>query len=137
MLHGSKRPTDRKRESAAEALAIRDYLQKERPEEGSYTILAPYHMQIERLKKLMPGERGNILTVHRAQGMEWDTVILSVCDTKDAYFVNSGLTIGKCVLNTAISRAKKRLVIVCDTDFWGSERKQLISELIAQSTREA
>ncbi len=134
VLHGSKRPTDRKREPAAEALAIRDYLQKERPEEGSYTILAPYHMQIERLKKLMQGERGNILTVHRAQGMEWDTVILSVCDTKDAYFVNSGFTVGKCVLNTAISRAKKRLVIVCDTDFWGSERKQLISELIAQST---
>ena len=66
--------------------------------------------------------------------MEWDTVILSVCDTKDAYFVNSGLTVGKCVLNTAISRAKKRLVIVCDTDFWQSERKQLISKLIAQST---
>ena len=134
VLHGSKRPTDRKRESADEATAIRDYLQKTRPDEGSYVILAPYHMQIERLKKLMPGERGNILTVHRAQGMEWDTVILSVCDTKDAYFVNSGVAVGRSVLNTAISRAKKRLVIVCDTDFWQSERKQLISKMIAQST---
>ena len=134
VLHGAKQPTDRKRESVAEAMEIRDYLQKAKPDEGSYIILAPYHMQIERLKKLMPSERSNILTVHRAQGMEWDTVILSVCDTKDAYFVNSGLTVGKCVLNTAISRAKKRLVIVCDTNFWDSERKQLISELIAQST---
>lgn len=90
-------------ESAEEAAAIRRYLQKARPDLGSYIILAPYLMQIEQLRKLMLGERGNILTVHRAQGMEWDTVILSVCDT----------------------------------DFWGSERKQLISELIAQSTREA
>ena len=136
-------PLNRLRQSASKSFTQKhkrkDRMEKKhgRPEEGSYTILAPYHLQIERLKKLMPGERGNILTVHRAQGMEWDTVILSVCDTKDAYFVNSGLTVGKCVLNTAISRAKKRLVIVCDTDFWGSERKQLISELIAQSTREA
>ena len=134
VLHGSKRPTDRKRESVEEAAAIRDYLQKALPDEGSYVILAPYKLQVERLKKLMPDERGNILTVHRAQGMEWDTVILSVCDTKDAYFVNSGVTVGRSVLNTAVSRAKKRLVIVCDTDFWQSERKQLISKLIAQSS---
>lgn len=131
-LHGSKRRTDIKRTSREEALAIRSYLQENQLDEGSYIILAPYNKQIELLKSLIPNERNNILSVHRSQGMEWDTVILSVCDTKDAYFVNSDLMIGKCVLNTAISRAKRRLVIACDTAFWSLEYSQLIGDLITK-----
>ncbi len=133
VLHGGKSPGEYKRRtSRGEADAISGYLRETRPEDGSYVILTPYKNQIGLLKRLMPDEKNNILTVHRAQGMEWDTVILSVCDTGDAYFVNSELTVGKCVLNTAISRAKRRLVLVCDTGFWSGERRQLIGKLISE-----
>ena len=98
-----------------------------------YIILAPYNIQIKRLKSILPSEKQNILTVHRSQGMEWDTVILSVSDTESAYFVNSKLQIGSQVLTTALSRAKSRLVIVCDVDFWKKQDGQLITDLVVSN----
>lgn len=136
VLHGCKQSTDPPHTSKAEATMICQLLElnKDKLTEDSFIILAPYKAQVKQLKGLMHDQRNSILTVHRAQGMEWDTVIISVCDTREAYFTNSSLHIGKCVLNTAISRAKKRIIIVCDTDFWKLEDHQLITELISQKS---
>jgi len=34
------------------------------------------------------------------------------------------------IISTAISRARSRLIIVCDTAFWMQQEGQMISELI-------
>ena len=75
----------------------------------------------------------NILTVHASQGREWETVILSVVDSsdRDIFFTNSEITQGLHTINTAISRVKKNLVIVCDTDYWKRKgSSQLIGAII-------
>ncbi len=99
-----------------------------------FVILTPYKRQIERLNKHLPQERNDlkILTVHGSQGREWDTVILSVVDTSDKFFVDTTIPISKGLnlVNTAVSRAKRNLIIVCDKNYWAGQNGQLITELI-------
>lgn len=117
------------RQSYQEAQNIRNYLSNN--PQDSVAILAPYRNQIKYLKSILPQEfKDNILTVHRSQGCEWDTVILSVTDSRNPYFTNSKLPIGKSVINTAISRAKRRLILVCDVEAWESYSCQMITDLI-------
>jgi hypothetical protein len=99
-----------------------------------FVILTPYKRQIQLLNNYLPEERNNlkILTVHGSQGREWGTVILSVVDTHDKWFVDSTIPISKGLnlVNTAVSRAKQNLVVVCDKDYWTAQNGQLITELI-------
>ena len=50
----------------------------------------------------------NAITVHKSQGSEWPTVILVMCNSRDSFspFLN------KKILYTAVTRAKKRLIII-------------------------
>ena len=124
-------PGAKKRTNTAEAIAIREYIEKSKPE--NYIVLAPYKNQVELIRSELPSNmRANVLTVHKSQGQEWDCVILSVTDTTDKFFTDSQIQIshGKELLNTAISRAKKQIVIVCDVQYWKKQSKQLITELI-------
>lgn len=117
------------RTNQSEANAIFAYL-KNNPNED-FVILTPYRNQLKLIQRTLPRQyRDSILTVHRSQGREWDTVILSVTDARSPYFVNSSIPIGRSVLNTAISRAKRRLVLVCDAAIWASHDDQMISELL-------
>ena len=70
--------------------------------------------------------------MHGSQGREWNTVILSVVDSTNKWFTNSlnHKSNGKKVINTAVSRAKNKLVIVCDVEHWKTQHKQLIGQLI-------
>lgn len=99
-----------------------------------FVILTPYIKQIKLLNNHLPQERNGlkILTVHGSQGREWDTVILSVVDTEDKWFVDSTNPISKGLnlVNTAVSRAKRNLIIVCDKNYWAKQKGQLIAELI-------
>jgi superfamily I DNA and/or RNA helicase len=74
----------------------------------------------------------NVMTIHASQGREWDTVILSVVDANDKWFTDSENKIsnGKFVLNTAVSRAKEKLIIVCDYEYWKNQKKQFIGKLL-------
>ncbi|KAA6322358.1 ATP-dependent RecD-like DNA helicase [termite gut metagenome] len=111
---------------------ITEYLKQNN--HSDFVILTPYKKQVKMLNKCMLEERNDlkILTVHGSQGREWETVILSVVDTSDKWFVDSTSTISKGLnlINTAVSRAKKNLIIVCDTKYWLSLNGQLISDLI-------
>ena len=62
---------------------------------------------------------------------------LSVSDTDNKFFtdINNSVSRGKQLLNTAISRTKKELILVCDTNYWNLADKQLISELIKIGTK--
>lgn len=101
---------------------------------NDFVILTPYKNQIELLNNYLPQERNDlkILTVHGSQGREWDTVILSVVDTSDKWFVDTTKPISKGLnlVNTAVSRARRKLIIVCDKNYWIGQNGQLITELI-------
>ena len=72
----------------------------------------------------------DILTVHRSQGREWDVVLFSITDTwNEKYLTDSSRLEAKKLINTAVSRAKKLLVLVGDADSWLQHGGQLISDL--------
>jgi superfamily I DNA and/or RNA helicase len=110
----------------------------------NYCILTPYLKQVallqEKIQKARQEER--ILTIHKSQGREWDTVILSVVDGRNItpWFTDSinPISQGLYVLNTAISRAKKKLIIISDANYWLARQdaeSQFISNLIRISKR--
>ena len=127
-------PPRDKRVNFPEAEAIRAYLSE--MNEPDFCILSPYRTQIETLRKVMPEMENRIMTVHKSQGREWDTVILSVQDGRGCdrevplRFTSSHTDVGLKVINTAVSRARRKLVIVCDTEFWLKQEDEIIGELI-------
>ncbi|MCQ2078623.1 MAG: AAA family ATPase [archaeon] len=136
-------PPRKVRENRPEALAIREYIEREKLVPGSFCILTPYKHQIRVLRDVMPefAEDG-IITVHRSQGREWDTVILSVQDGEGIdrevplRFTSSKTDTGMKVINTAVSRAKRRLVVVCDRRYWSSLSDELVSGLVSDENCE-
>lgn len=118
------------RENTAEVKAVKAYVDKYKP--SDYVILTPYRNQAKKLSEKLGT---NVMTVHKSQGQEWDTVILSVTDTKNKYFTDSlnPVSKGLQLLNTAVSRAKNTLVIVCDAQYWKNLEGQLIKDLIGIS----
>lgn len=126
-------PPKNPRENAFEAKVIASYIAEYAPDD--YVVLSPYTNQIKLLRKTLKNY-DDVLTVHKSQGQEWNTVILSVTDTNDMWFTNvrNNVSRGKQVLNTALSRAKKTLVIVCDCNYWLTKDNQLITELIKIGT---
>ena len=78
------------------------------------------------------------ITVHKSQGSEWDNVIFSVVDDSNfgkrkMFFTNSLNHNFKSLnlINTVVSRAKKRLIIVANEEFWIEQKEsQLIGNLI-------
>ena len=78
----------------------------------------------------------DIVTVHRSQGREWDVVLFSVTDCFDEKYLTDTVKNRQALklINTAVSRAKKMLVIIGDAEDWKGKPNQLISELFAVGT---
>ena len=102
-------------------------------------VLTPYSVQLSVIKRMVGRRyRDSVMTVHGSQGREWDAVVLSVADNGiesrevPLRFTSSQTPIGKKVINTAVSRAKRRLVIVCDRDFWMSRQDELIGGILRE-----
>ncbi len=125
------------RRSIEEGLTIQKYVVKHGCENA--VILTPYVSQIRLLGDLLPEwwRDQRILTVHGSQGREWDEVILSVTDTDLPWFTDSknSRSRGLNLINTAVSRAKKRLTIVCNVAVWEKRKGQLLADLIAVGER--
>ena len=68
-------------------------------------IIAPYNAQVDQLRGQIPGI--DISTVHKFQGREKDVIILSTVDDKIGDFTDDPY-----LLNVAVSRAKKQLIVV-------------------------
>ena len=68
-------------------------------------IIAPYNGQVDKLKEQIKGI--DISTVHKFQGREKETIILTTVDDKITDFVDNPY-----LLNVAVSRARKRLILV-------------------------
>ena len=136
VIHAKKRASETElRANIGEAEAIKKYLLAHRPTQ--YVIMSPYKTQRAVLIDTLRGitSPDDILTIHASQGREWDTVIISVTDVASPFLVNSSLPQGLHALNTAISRAKKNIVIVCDCDYWHKHAdSQLIGRLVETAT---
>ncbi len=130
-----------KRENYEEVKIIGEFLMENPMETDEYVILTPYKDQVGLLKYYLPEAKDNVLTVHGSQGREWDTVILSVADSGSVErevplrFTSTvdEASIGRKVINTAVSRAKKNLVVVCDRKFWSAKEGELIGKLATYS----
>lgn len=68
-------------------------------------IIAPYNEQVNEIRKQIP--RIDAATVHKFQGREKDVIILSTVDDQIKDFTDDPY-----LLNVAVSRAKKRLIVV-------------------------
>ncbi len=127
------------RENLGEMRAIREYLRREAPDPGSVAILTPYTVQARLLRsRLGRAYRDSVMTVHGSQGREWDTVVFSVADNGvlsrevPFRFTSSSTETGKKVVNTAVSRARRTLVMVCDREFWLGREDELIGGLLRE-----
>ena len=121
------------RTNLGECAAIQRFLSTH-PNEN-LAILTPYRNQRALLagtakKSSYPQEVS--LTVHRAQGREWDTVLFSVVDTDGKWFTTTLIpkSNGTQIINTAVSRAKKKLILVCDCEYWSRQSNELIGKLL-------
>lgn len=127
------------RANPAEAEAVRALMEEMDPEPGTVAVLTPYADQARLLASALPKWRDDVMTVHRAQGREWDTVVFSVANCraeiggKDVQLRFTSTAdpdgIGTKVVNTAVSRARRRLVLVCDRGFWTGMPGELVGRL--------
>ena len=110
-------------------------------------IITPYRRQrrllsdaMDRLLKKYQMEdedmEDDIVTVHQSQGREWDIVLFSVTDAFDEKHFTDTVKNQQALklINTAVSRAKRVLVIIGDAEDWKGKPGQLISELFAVGT---
>ena len=125
------------RSSLEEVLIIKELVKKF--DGKSFVILTPYKKQVKLLKEHLDRKYfGNIMTIHKSQGSEWENVIFSVVDDSNSgkrkmFFTDTlnenfkGLNL----INTVVSRTKKRLIIVANEEFWIKQKDaQLIGNLI-------
>lgn len=75
-------------------------------DKGSVGIITPYRDQAEAINKILGQDIAS--TVHKYQGRECDTIIMSMVDNAPSVFSDDSN-----LLNVAISRAKTHLCIVC------------------------
>ena len=68
-------------------------------------IIAPYNEQVDEIRRQIPGI--DVATVHKYQGREKDVIILSTVDDQIRDFTDDPN-----LLNVAVSRAKKKLIVV-------------------------
>ena len=106
----------------------------------SWAILTPYTNQRDAIKEKLARLKERVLTVHAAQGQEWDTVIYCAADSnwKSRFLNDSSKPDGQECLNTALSRVRRRLILILDRTHWEhrpDRHRQLLSRLIALSRR--
>ena len=117
---------------AENVIGILDTLAKDKNADFTIGVITPYKGQVSLLRALKRergyddhfGSRGKIGTVHTFQGSECDIIIF---DMVDCYVLENGHSnrLGKLyhdnggerLLNVAVSRARHKLIVVCDPDY--------------------
>ena len=118
--------------NAEAVIKLLDLYSQDEEEKFSIGVITPYTGQVSLLKarfiekaySLDFQERVKIGTVHTFQGSECDVIIFDMVDCskfekgKKSYFgkIYAGEQ-GEQLLNVAISRAKHKLIVVCDPDY--------------------
>ncbi len=93
-----------------------------------YAILTPFRDQQKLLiSKRIP--KHSVFTIHKSQGKEFDTIIFSPVKFSK-YMTDSYNKAALFALNVAVSRLKKKLIIVCDYSSWIRRQGQFITALL-------
>ncbi|MDE6313932.1 MAG: AAA family ATPase [Lachnospiraceae bacterium] len=92
------------------------------PKRNEIGIITPYKNQVQAMKKQLEGI--DVSTVHKFQGREKDTIIISTVDDEISDFADDPY-----LLNVAVSRAKKKLILVVSGNEQSPEKN--ISDLTA------
>ena len=141
-INSASNPLDAKERSSIEEVQIIKELVKNLKDD--FAILTPYKNQVKLLKEVLGRSYfENIMTIHKSQGSEYGTVIFSVVDDSNfgkrkMFFTNSLNENFKSLnlINTVVSRAKKRLIIIANEDFWLEQKEtQLIGNMISISKK--
>ena len=138
VIDAGKKPKGcKKRTNPAEVTAIKSYIQ-EMDIRDDYMIITPYKNQVELMKENLKSicDEDSISTVHASQGKECRKVFFSVVDCSNMFFTDSNSQYGLKIINTALSRAKGELIVVCDHEFWSTNtlsEKQLIRDIIKKA----
>lgn len=118
-------PQDNRNENIGEANAIAILIQTLMDE---YAILTPFKDQQKLLiSKHIP--KHSVFTIHKSQGKEFDTIIFSPVKFSK-YMTDSYNKAALFALNVAVSRLKKKLIVVCDYYFWIHKRGQFITAIL-------
>lgn len=131
------------RENYSEADKIVSYIRRftEKYPNESAVVLTPYINQANLIRKKLRDEHlldaVEVLNTHKAQGREWDWVFFSISDTKrptgapchGPFYTDSNNPKGKLVLNTTISRARKRLFLFLDKTYWSQSGPGLVGDM--------
>ncbi|PAF48058.1 hypothetical protein BKH46_01745 [Helicobacter sp. 12S02634-8] len=96
--------------------------------DSQYAVITPFVKQ--RLELIKLGiHKDRVWTIHSSQGQECDTVIFSpVC--LHYHLTNSRNIRALHALNVAVSRIRKRLIIVCDYQYWQAQKGQFITSIL-------
>lgn len=85
-------------------------------------IIAPYNNQVNNIRKQIPDVMAD--TVHKFQGREKDVIILSTVDNQIKDFTDDPN-----LLNVAVSRAKKKLIVIVSGN--EQEKKGNVTDLVS------
>ncbi|PAF53155.1 hypothetical protein BKH42_07350 [Helicobacter sp. 13S00482-2] len=93
-----------------------------------YAIITPFVKQRKYMIDVgIPKDR--VWTIHGSQGQEFDTVVFSPVmlhyHLTDSYNFKA-----LHALNVAVSRIKKRLIVVCDYEFWKMQQGQFLKNIL-------
>jgi superfamily I DNA and/or RNA helicase len=132
----SKNAEAKNRSSMEEVTAIKNLIHT-KDFSNDFAILTPYNAQAFLLKKsLSKNYSDKILTVHKSQGSEYNTVIFSIVDdmergVRGMFFTDSTnpRSSGLNLINTVVSRVQTKLILVGNYHFWKSQQHQLIGGL--------
>ncbi|MDO7253051.1 AAA domain-containing protein [Helicobacter cappadocius] len=93
-----------------------------------YAILTPFVRQRKYMIEIgIPRDR--VWTIHGSQGQEFDTVVFSPVGLH--YHLTDSYNFKALhALNVAVSRIKKRLIIVCDYEFWKMQQGQFLKNIL-------
>lgn len=119
--------------SPMEAKAMRGLVGELLGSEADFGIITPFVLQKKAILEHHPELRGKerVMTIHGSQGQEFETVILSPV-TLHYHLTNSKNPAALHALNVAVSRAKGRIVLVCDYAFWMKQKGQFLSALLRE-----
>lgn len=93
-----------------------------------YAVITPFVKQRQALiSNGLNYER--VFTIHRSQGQEFNDVVFSPV-TLHYHLSDSNNPLALQALNVAISRVKKRLIVVCDVHFWRKHPHQFLTQVL-------
>lgn len=108
-----------------------EYLLHNRYSSNLVAVVTPFRRQAAEIRRKMleqfePENLPIIDTVERVQGLTVDIIIISMCASDPDYIDNvSEFLLSENRINVAISRARKKVIIICSDELLNSKPKQI------------